>query len=198
MAVADILISPATIYYAPVGEAIPDETSIAYGDAWGGNWTNIGYTLQPLTMSYARTLFELEVEQVNGAVKRRVNKEVINLETVMAEATPTNMQLAIGGSVTTTAAGASQVAFQDLDAGGAVSIDERTWGIEGFYEDAAGAKFPVRVFVWKANSILNGNFQFAKNAGSGVPIQIQALLDAGKAAGAQLIKFQRVTAAATS
>jgi len=198
MAVTDILITPAKIWKAPVAEALPDETTVAFDASWGGNWVNVGYTLQPLTMSYDRTLFELEVEQVTGIVKRRVTKEMLMLETVLAEMTPENLQLAIGGTVTTTAAGASQVAFKDLDAGGDVQLDELAWGIEGFYEDATGVKFPVRLFVYKATAILNGQLSFAKAAAAGVPIQISAEADTSKAVGSQLIKFQRVTAAATS
>ena len=36
MAVGDIIISPATVWYAPVATALPDGTSVAYGAAWGG------------------------------------------------------------------------------------------------------------------------------------------------------------------
>lgn len=198
MAVTDILITPAKIWKAPVAEALPDETSVAYGASWGGNWENVGYTLEPLSMSYNRELFELEVEQVTGVVKRRVTKETLMMETTLAEATPDNLQLAIGGAVTSTSAGASQVAFEDLDAGGDVQLDELAWGFEGFYENASGTQFPVRIFVYKATAILNGQLQFAKAAAAGVPIQISAEADTSKSVGSQLIKFQRVTAAATS
>ena len=40
--VADLIVGPARVFYAPVGEALPDESSIGYGDAWGGNWTEVG------------------------------------------------------------------------------------------------------------------------------------------------------------
>ncbi|MEZ4684199.1 MAG: hypothetical protein R2932_59310 [Caldilineaceae bacterium] len=198
MAVTDILISPAKIWKSPVGEALPDETSVAYGASWGGNWENVGYTLEPLSMSYDRELFELMVEQITGPVKRRVTGENLRMETVLAEATPDNLQLAIGGTVSSTSAGASQVAFEDLDAGGEVQLDELQWGFEGFYENASGVQFPVRIFLYKATAILNGQLTFAKAAAAGVPIQISAMADTSKSVGANLIKFQRVTAAATS
>jgi len=198
MAVTDILIGPASIWKSPVGEALPDETTVAYGASWGGNWESVGYTLEGISMSYSRELFELMVEQVNGALKRRVTGEDVTLETVLAEATPDNLQLAIGGTVTPTSAGASQVAFEDLDAGGAVTIDELQWGIEGLYENASGTQFPVRLFVYKATAILNGQLTFAKAAGVGIPLQISAMADTSKSLGANKVKFQRVTAAATS
>lgn len=198
MAVTDILITPAKVYKAPVGEALPDETSVDYGEAWGGNWVDVGYTLQPVTLNYNRAVFELMVEQVNGAVKRRVTDEKAIIETVLAESTPTNISLAIGGTVTTTAAGASQAAFQELKAGGKITLTELAWGIEGLYENALGAQFPLRIFLYKATAILNGPLTFAKAAGLGVPIQISGLNDTAKTVGEQLICIQRVTAVATS
>lgn len=197
MAVTDILITPAKIYRAPVGEALPDESAIDYDEAWGGGWVNLGYTLQPVTLNYNREVFELMVEQVNGAVKRRVTNEVAIIETVLAESTPTNIGYAIGGTVTTTAAGVGQVAYQELKAGGSTLLTEAAWGLEGLYENATGVKFPVRVFLYKATAILNGPLTFAKAAGVGVPIQISALNDTGKTVGEQLISIQRVTAVAT-
>ena len=198
MAVTDILITPAKIYRAPVGEALPDESTIDYNEAWGGNWVDIGYTLQPVTLNYNREVFELMVEQINGAVKRRVTNEVAIIETVLAESTPTNIGYAIGGTVTTTAAGAGQTAYQELKAGGSTILTEAAWGLEGLYENATGVKFPVRVFLYKATAILNGPLSFAKAAGLGVPIQISALNDTAKTVGEQLISIQRVTAVATS
>ena len=138
------------------------------------------------------------VEQINGAVKRRVTNEVAIIETVLAESTPTNIGYAIGGTVTTTAAGAGQTAYQELKAGGSTILTEAAWGLEGLYENATGVKFPVRVFLYKATAILNGPLSFAKAAGLGVPIQISALNDTAKTVGEQLISIQRVTAVATS
>lgn len=198
MAVTDILITPARVYKAPVGEALPDESSISYDEAWGGNWVDVGYTLTPVTLNYTREVFELMVEQVNGAVKRRVTGEQAIIETTLAESTPTNISYAIGGTVTTTAAGAGQVAYQELKAGGAFTIGELAWGLEGLYENSAGAQFPIRIFLYKATAILNGPLSFAKAAGLGVPIQISGLNDTAKTVGQQLISLQRVTAVATS
>ena len=198
MAATDILITPARVYKAPVGEALPDESSIDYGEAWGGNWVDVGYTLTPVTLAYKRELFRLKVEQVNGDVKRRVTDEEAIIETTLAESTPTNISFAIGGSVTTTAAGASQVAYQELKAGGAFTIAELAWGLEGLYENASGVQFPMRIFLYKATSILNGQLTFAKAAGLGVPLQISGLNDTAKTVGQQIISIQRVTAVATS
>lgn len=198
MAVADILISPATLWYAPVGEALPDETTVEYGDAWGGNWLSVGYTLQPLSISYNQEVFELEVEQISTPVKRTITKETVNFETVLAEFTGTNLELIFGGTLTTTAAGASQRAFQELKSGGRVDLDEYAWGFEGLYKDASNNQFPVRVFIYRGSATLNGQLTFAKGAGVGIPIQIAAQADTAKAVGEQLMVIHKVTAEATS
>lgn len=197
MAVTDILVTPARVWKSPVATALPDETSVAFGAAWS-SWTDCGYTLGPVTMKYDRALFELEVEQLLSPVIRRVTKEDIILEMTLAELTAANLALGIGGTVTTTAAGASQSGFEELNAGGDIVLPELQFGLEGFYLTTAGVKLPLRIFIYKANSIMNGALSFAKAAGAGIPLQVKGLPDTGKALGSQLVKFQRVTAVATS
>src|SRR5512139_3997978 len=102
MAVADILITPATIYRAPVGTALPDESTVAYGAAWGGAWINVGYTLEPLSMSFEPEIFKLFVQQLTNPVKTSKTTEAVTFETVLAEWTGSNIALALDGSNTDT------------------------------------------------------------------------------------------------
>ena len=198
MAVTDILITPARIYKAPVGEAKPDETTIDYGEAWGGNWTDLGYTLEPVSLSYDRSIFELMVEQETAPVKRQIESETMAIETVLAETTAANLSLALGGTVTTTAAGASQRAYEELAMGGDVQISAFAWGFEGFYESATGVQFPVRIFFHKGTGVLNGDLTFAKAEGVGISLHVDAISDSTQDAGEKLMLFQRVTAEKTS
>lgn len=198
MAVTDILVTPATIYYAPVGEALPDETSVGYGDAWGGNWTNLGYTLEPVSLSYETTTFELEVEQITLPVRRVRTGETVMIETTLAEMTATNLALVVDGSSTTTAAGVGQVGWDEILAGGSVDLSEYAFGFEGFRVTSANVRLPVRVFFYKGNAVLNGQLTFAKGAGAGIPIQIKALPDTTQAAGEQILVIHNVTAVATT
>ena len=148
MAVTDILVTPATIYYAPVGEALPDESSIDYGEAWGGNWTNLGYPLEPVALSYETETFELEVEQITLPVRRVRTKETVMIETSLAEMTGANLALVVDGTVTTTAAGVGQVGFDEILAGGSVDLSEYAWGFEGFRGTSANVRLPVRMFLY--------------------------------------------------
>lgn len=198
MAVTDILVSPATIYYAPVGETLPDETSVDYGEAWGGNWVNLGYTLEPISLSYETETFELEVEQITLPVRRVRTRETVMIETSLAEMTGANVGLVVDGTVTTTAAGVGQVGFDEILAGGKVDLSEYAWGFEGFRVTAANVRLPVRVFLYKGNAVLNGQLTFAKGAGVGIPIQIKALPDTTQDAGEQILVIHNVTAVATT
>lgn len=198
MAVTDILVTPATIYYAPVGEALPDETSVGYGDAWGGNWVDLGYTLEPVSLSYETETFELEVEQITLPVRRVRTKETVMIETSLAEMTATNLALVVDGTATTTAAGVGQVGFDEILAGGSVDLSEYAWGFEGFRVTAANVRLPVRVFLYRGQAVLNGQLTFAKGAGVGIPIQIKALPDTTQTAGEQILVIHNVTAVATT
>lgn len=197
MAVTDILVSPATIYYAPVGTAVPDETTVAYGAAWGGQWVNLGFTLEPISLSYETETFELEVEQITLPVRRVRTTETVTIETVLAEMTATNLSLVVDGTVTTTAAGTGQVGFDEIAAGGRVDLSEYAFGFEGFRLTANNVRLPVRFFLYRGNAVLNGQLTFAKSAGVGIPIQIKALPNTSQSAGRQLLVIHNVTAPAT-
>jgi hypothetical protein len=194
MATADILVTPAKVYYAAVGETLPDENSVAYGEAWGGNWSDLGYTLNPVTMNFSRDLFELFVEQLTNPVRRKVTQETLVVETTLAEITGDNLLLAFGGTVTETPAGAAQVAKTELEAGGDTTPDVYAFGLEGEYVDDSNNSFPVRVLIFRGNPILGGAMQFAKSAGMGIPLQITAEADTSKAVGKQLVRIQKGTA----
>jgi hypothetical protein len=193
----NILIGPVKVYYAPVGESAPAD-SVAVDTAWGGNWTDVGYTQSPLVWAPSRETYEVEAEQTTLPLKEVVTKERHVFETVLSELTSTNLQLAIGGTATTTGAGAGQVGKDELEAGGEYQMDKRAWGFEGRYVDSSGTEFPVRVFIFKATCNINGNLEFAKGSEAGIGLHINALEDSGKTLGKRAFKFQRVTAAATS
>lgn len=198
MAVADILLGSASMWVAPVGEAEPDETSIELGDAWGGNWEDMGYTTAPISLSRSIEEFELEVEQVTNPVKRIITKEDVMIETTLAEQTASNLSKVLNGTASTVAAGASQRGYEQVVSGGDSALNQYAVGFEGIYQDLNNAKFPVRVFLYIVTMSLNGQLQFSKRAAAGVPVQFKALADTSKAVGQQILKWQKITAEATS
>lgn len=198
MSTSDIIVGPARVFYAPVGEALPDETTVAYGGDWAGNWVEIALTKTPFTMNRDVSTFEVMIEQSTLPVKRVITEEKVAFETTLAEFTGDNIQLGMSGTVTTTAAGASQVGFEELKAGGLASLDERTWAIEGEYKDASNVSFPIRLQVLRATSVLNGELTFGKADSAGIPLRIDSLGDLTQVVGEQLVIIQKVTAAATA
>ena len=110
--------------------------------------------------------------------------------------TATYISLLSEGTVSTTAAGASQRGFEELEFGNTATITKRAWGFEGLYTDADGDDFPVRVFIAKGTAKFNGNLEWSQKTDDyvGIPLRIEAL----GVVGAQPVKFQRVTEEATS
>ncbi len=198
MSIADILITPAVVYHAPVGEGLPDESTIAYGTAWGGNWNALTYTKTPLTMIRDLTRAEIMVEQEIGPVKRVAVEEKISLEVELAEFDGTNLQILMEGTLVNTPPGAAQVGFDQLDAGGEFQIDEKAWGFEGRHVNSLGDVLPVRLFIHRATAVLNGNLVFGKAESTGIPIQIEALIDTAQSAGEKYFSLQIVTLVATA
>jgi len=199
--VSQIVHSGATLWNAPVATAIPDETSVAYGAAWGGNWVRVGYTKAPLTLAYTSEEAEIAVEEELASVKRRRISEALVLETVLAELTAAYVQLAASNqyAVGTTAAGAAQKAYEETYLGGDPTLTEKEWGIEAMFLDSSGNPQPIRFFIHIGTAMLNGNLEFSQKTEDypGIPIQIKALADTSLAAGQKLVRFQRVTAPTT-
>lgn len=200
--VENVLKTGAVLWYGPVGETVPDETSVAFGAAWGGNWARVGFTKSPLVMAYTSEEHDVEVEEALAPINRVRIKENLTLETVLAEMIADYLQLAAADqdSVTEVAAGAGQKAYEETGLGGEVTLQKYAWGFEGEFINSSGDSEPVRVFIHKATAILNGNLEFSQKSTDtpGVPIQIKALTDTSQSVGQKLMLFQRVTAEATS
>lgn len=202
--VGNLLKSKARVLVAPVGETIPDETSVAYDGSWGGNWVDFGFTKTPLAFNYEFDEHEFHVEQILGPVRRDRTGERATFETVLSEVTSDNMAYAFGvdpadatDGVTDTAAGASQKAFSDISVGNTPLVQEFAVAIEGKRYDSAGTGQPVRVFFAKATLRLNGALEFSQKNDdhTGINLQIKALANASTG---RLFQIQDVTAPASS
>lgn len=198
MATEDILIGYAKVWLAPVGEAFPDETSIDYGDAWGGNWEYIGDTLEPLVVAVERNVVAVEIQQATTPVKESITSMVPSLQTTVAVHSMDLLNKVLGGTLTTTAAGAGQKAWQRLQFGGEADIDYFAVGFEALYKTSGNVQEPVRYLFWKGSLTLNGNINFDKGAPTGIPINITILTDTAKALGEQLGEIHYITAEPTS
>ena len=200
----DVIVSEASVLYAPTGTTIPDETSVAWYDNGGtfSNWTGwtlLGYTTTPTTLGYSYDLFEVDVQQSTVPIKRRKTSESLVIGTTLAQFDGDILALVLGGTNTDTAAGASQKAFSQVVAGGDTNLSEYMFAIEGYRpSNSTGTKQPVRVFVYKATINVNGDIPFDKAGTTQIPVQINALADTSKAIGQQLVRIDIVTDDASS
>lgn len=200
MADSDILIGPGKIWYAPTGEANPDETTVAYGASWGGNWASLGDFLEGngVTISLDEEFTKVYTEQSTAPVAAVRTKREAMLKATLAEHSVTNMALVLDGTAATTAAGASQKGYTDIPVGSGSTVDFYKWGIEGFRYDSAGTAQPVRYFFHKGYIRLAGDISMSKANPTGVPVEITLLADRSQSAGSEIGLWQQVTAAATA
>lgn len=190
MPVTDILLGSATVWYAPLGEELPNADVIGYGVAWGGNWTALGYTLTPLSCLLTYEEIEVMVPESAMPVKRKRVNERISLETTMAKLTGDALALVTGGVVSLSQP-AGGLWREELEAGNA-SPEERTWGFEGRYEADDGSVQPVRFQLYRATSTIGGAITFSKAGAAGIPLRVDGLGDVTRDAGKQGFKLQRV------
>lgn len=199
--VANIEHSGARLWVAPVGEANPDETSVAYGGDWSGNWVRVGFTKAPWTEAYTSEEFDIEAEEHLAAIKRRRVREELVWETVLAEIAAEYRQLAASNqdAITEVGAGAGQDGYEETGFGDVSLLIEKKWGVEMLHVEAGGTLQPIRIFMHKGTAMTNGNLQFSRKTTEypGIPIQIKALTLTTESEGQRLCLFQRITAQAS-
>lgn len=198
MPAADILMSKAQIYYAPVGEALPDETSVAYGGSWGGNWTSAGFTSAPVQMEWVEGRVGADIQQALGEIKDWRVDERATLRTMLPELTGAALALLMHGTNADTAAGAGQKGWSRVQAGGQFIVAQKAVGLEGYRPDSAGTLQPIRLFFYKASFMLDRGVSWSKRDVMGLPVMIKTYPDETKAVGVQLMEWHLITAPATS
>lgn len=197
MADQDILIGPGKLYRAPLAEANPDESTIDFGEAWGGNWTNMGDFLEgsPITLSMPEEFTKVYTEQATSPKNAVRTRREFMIKGTLAEHSVANMAILLQGTAeTTAAAGGGQKGYSDIPFGTETEVDFYKWGIEATRKDANDNDQPVRWFLHKGYIRLAGDVPYAKQNPTGVPIEITILGDGSQAAGEELGILQIVTA----
>jgi len=196
----DILIGPGTLWRAPLTTAAPDETTVGYGESWGGAWVNMGSFLegQPVVISVNETFVDVYVEQSTLAQNSaRTRRETI-IKTTLAEHSAANLAVVLQATATPTVAGAGQKAYSSIPFGSQFDVTSYKWGIEGLRVDSLGSNQPIRYFFHKGRIRLAGDINLAKQNPTGIPIEIMVLGDSTQSAGQEIGEIQIVTGAATT
>jgi hypothetical protein len=198
---SDILIGPGKLYRSPVATANPDESTVAFGAAWAGDWVNMADLLEgsPVVLSIAEEFTKVYTEQSTAPKNAVRTRREVMIKATLAEHSVANMAILLQGtSETTAAAGGGQKGYTEIPFGTESEIDFYKWGIEAYRKDATGVNQPVRWFLHKGYIRLAGDINYAKKNPTGIPIEITILGDGSQSAGEELGILQIVTAAATA
>lgn len=201
MADQDILIGPGKLYRAPLEEANPDESTVAYGGAWGGNWVDMGDFIEgsPIVLSIAEEFTKVYTERSTAAKNAVRTRRETMVKGTLAEHSVANMATVLQGTAeTTVAAGGGQKGYSEIPFGTESDVDFYKWGIEALRKDDDDNNQPVRWFLHKGYIRLAGDINYAKQNPTGIPIELTILGDGSQAAGEELGILQIVTAAATA
>lgn len=202
MAVQDVLIGPGRLYVAATATANPDESTVAYGTAWGGSWTDMGDFPEgsPITISLDEEVVKVYGEQSTGVKKQSRTRREMLVSGELLEHTIANWAYLLGATAdaAVAAAGGGQKGYQELPFGVQSDVDEYKWGIEALRKDTAGNNQPVRWFLHKGSIRLSGDIQYSKGDPSAMPFEITIIEDDTQSAGEELGILQIVTAAATA
>lgn len=197
----DVILGPGKLYRAPVATANPDESTVAYGTAWGGSWVDMGDFPEgsPITITLAEDIYKAYSEQSTVAQAVTRTRREATVKGSLLELTVANWAIALQGTAETTAAGGGgQKGYSEIPFGAQTDVTLYKWGIEALYVDAANANQPIRWFFHKGFFRMTGEVQYAKTKESVLPFEITVIGDNTQTAGEELGIFQQVTAAATA
>lgn len=170
---SNLLMGPATLYYAPFGSTEPAGAELTTAPA--SPWVDLGGTNGGLTMTVNLTYTNLVVDQVVDNLGSRLTARDIQVATSLAEYTLDNLKIALnGGTITTGASGAPD----EFDPGNAVSTTQPEYGaliFDGWAPaDADGNSMRRRVVVRKVLSTASVGTAYAKDQQTLLPVTFDA------------------------
>ena len=186
-----ILIGPSKVWYAPVGEANPDNASVAYGADWGGNWTYLGDTLEPVAMAPEQVVKRFRKAGRLGTSLIHNTNAGVRLQTVMAEQSGDLLKLVWGGPGTVLNSG-----IERQPVGFPVVLPTYKWGLETQYLDS-GVWYPIRYFFHRGSIRWVSDVPFGRKVVGGVPVAIDMLIDDSQPAGQEFGSSEVPTTSAT-
>lgn len=110
----NVLVGVANLWIAPVGTTDPEDT-LAFDEEWDSPWYHPGYSDKGVTLMFDRKEKRHQVEEISNPVVITTETSSLKIQVGFAESTLENLMYAIGGgTITTTAAGASQIGKKTL------------------------------------------------------------------------------------
>lgn len=103
LTVTNLVVGPASLWYAPVGTTEPAYSAITSPP--GAGWTDVGMTADgtSLLLEIDQTITDFSAEQIIDRIGGRTTKRIIQVTATLQEATLQNMALALNQLATITA-----------------------------------------------------------------------------------------------
>lgn len=161
VSVSNLTQGPGVLYTAEVGVTEPVDTAVA--TAPGAGYTDVGGTMDGVTIAVNQEYSELAVDQVVDVPGRRITKREVTLATNLAEPTLENLSIAMNAGDVTVATGSKSL-VPDNDTS-ATQPKYRALLFDGFAPGAAadGTAPRRRVLVRRALSTDNTEFAYKKD-----------------------------------
>ena len=197
----DVILGPGKLYRAPVATANPDESTVAYGAAWGGAWVDMGDFPEgsPITIALAEEVYKVYSEQSTVAQAVTRTRREATLKGALLELSIANWAIALQGTAEpTAAAGGGQKGYTEIPFGAQTDVTLYKWGIEALRVDSNNANQPIRWFFHKGFFQMKGDVAYGKTKESMLPFEITVIGDDTQSANEELGIIQVVTAAATA
>ena len=151
--VSNLILGPGTLYTGLFGAVEPLDANVNVAPPTS-SWTDVGGTLNGLTLSVDQTFTELMVDQLVDSIGRRLTKREFTVSTQLAEPTLANLSLALNGSTQTSGAITSAGTYQTVEPLFATSATQPTY-IALLIDGYAPASFRRRVIVRRSLSTAN-------------------------------------------
>jgi hypothetical protein len=148
--VTNLILGPGTLYTGAFGAVEPLDTAVNLAPP-SSAWTDVGGTLNGVTLSVDQTYTELQVDQLVDSIGRRLTKREFTITTQLAEPTLTNLSLSLNGATTTSGAITSGGTYQTLEPLFATSATQPTY-IALCLDGYAPASFRRRVILRRSLS----------------------------------------------
>lgn len=124
--VTNLIMGPGTIYQGLFGAAEPADYNVNLSPA-SSSWTDMGGTLNGITLSVDQQYTELMVDQLVDSIGRRLTKREFLITTQLAEPTLNNLSVALNGSTQTSGATSAGGTYATLEPLFATSATQPTY-----------------------------------------------------------------------
>lgn len=129
----NVVVGAGTLYVGPSGTARPADT-VAEGTEWASPWVHVGGTEEGVTFTYDQEVVWIRIEEQSTPVKGIKSITNVRLQAGLSEETMENLQRAIGGVLTTIAAGVGQPGVKNLAL--SETLDVYAVGFQALNKDA--------------------------------------------------------------